>query len=72
MTEAGREIGILSLGQILVIAQDEIENTQALATVERHVRQVAAILQGKTNLKADATTETVLSQVGELLKMNVS
>lgn len=72
MTEAGREIGILSLGQILVIAQDEIENTQALATVERHIRQVAAILQGKTNLKADATTETVLSQVGELLKMNVS
>lgn len=72
MTEAGREIGILSLGQILVIAQDEIGNTQALATVERHIRQVAAILQGKSNLKADATTETVLSQVGELLKMNAS
>jgi hypothetical protein len=68
MNEAGREIAILSLGQILAIAQEEIMDNQKFATLERHVRQVAAILQGKPNNKPDRSTETLLSQVGELLK----
>lgn len=68
MTEAGREIAILSLGQILAAVEDAGVETKAAETIERHVRQVAAIVQGKPHNKPDAETETLLSQVRGILQ----
>jgi len=68
MTDAGREIAILSLGQILAAVDDAGIDAKAAETIERHVRQVAAIVQGKPHNKPDSETETLLSQVRGILK----
>lgn len=67
MTDAGREIAILSLGQILAIATEHIEDQKAAETLDRHVRQVAAIVMDKPHNKPDSETETLLSQIREII-----
>jgi hypothetical protein len=66
MNEAGREIAILSLGQILALAEDHIEGKD-LEILERHVKQIAAILQGKEWNRPDETTAHLLFNVRQLL-----
>lgn len=66
--DVGREIAILSLGQILAISEENIENQKAREMLERHIRQVAAIVQGKPHNKPDAETEDLLVQVRALLR----
>lgn len=70
MNEASREIAILSLGQILAIADESISSDRLRETLERHVRQVAAIVQDKPLNKPDESTETLLSQVRQILRQN--
>lgn len=67
MTEAGKEIAILSLGQILAVSQESITDPKAAETVNRHVRQVAAIIQGKVHNKPDEETERLMAQVARIL-----
>lgn len=67
MNDVGIEIAILSLGQILVVAQEQISDPKSLETVERHVRQVAAVLQGRHNNKPDESTVALLGKVRTLL-----
>jgi len=67
MTEAAREIAILSLGQILATIEDEVENQRARETLDRHVRQVAAIVLDKPLNKPDHFTDELLSQVRNLI-----
>lgn len=67
MTDVGTEICILSLGQILAIGDESIADERARETLERHVRQVAAIIQGKPHNKPDEDTATLLSHVRGLL-----
>jgi len=68
MNEVGREIAILSLGQVLAVADECIEDPKALETIERHVRQVAAIVQGKPHNKPDAETEALILRLRSLLR----
>lgn len=70
MTESAREIAILSLGQILAIGDEEIQSDRVREMLERHVRQVAAIVQDKPLNRPDDSTGWLLSQVRELLKLS--
>lgn len=67
MNEVGVEIAILSLGQILAIADEAIEDIATLETLERQVRQVAAILQGKPHNKPDDETLRLIEGVRKIL-----
>lgn len=66
MNEVGKEIAILSLGQVLALADEYIEDPRALETLERHVRQVAAIIQGKPHNKPDEGTAALIQQLRAL------
>jgi thiamine monophosphate synthase len=67
MNEVGREIAILSLGQVLAVADEHVEDPRALETIERHVRQVAAIIQGKPHNKPDEETAALIQRVRALI-----
>jgi hypothetical protein len=67
MNEVGREIAILSLGAILAVADEAIEDDRARETLERHVRQVAAIIQGKPYNKPDEETAALIEKLRDLL-----
>ena len=70
--DPGKRIAILSLGQILATLDEETLSPKARETVERHIRQVAAIVQERPFNKPDELTETLLSQVGLILKQSES
>lgn len=65
--DVGIEIAILSLGQILAIADESIEDPATLETLERQVRQVAAILQGKPHNKPDDETLRLIEGMRNIL-----
>jgi hypothetical protein len=67
MNEVGKEIAILSLGAILAVADEAIEDGKARDTIERHVRQVAAIIQGKPHNKPDEETAALVEKLRALL-----
>ena len=67
MNDAGKQIAILSLGQILAVSQESVTDPKTAETINRHVRQVAAIIQGKVHNKPDEETERLLAQVAAIL-----
>jgi hypothetical protein len=67
MNEVGKEIAILSLGAILAVADEAIEDDKARDTVERHVKQIAAIIQGKQHNKPDEETAALIEKLRALL-----
>lgn len=67
MNEVGKEIAILSLGANLAVADENIEDDKARDTLERHVRQVAAIIQGKPHNKPDEETLELVRKLRALL-----
>lgn len=68
MNEVGKEIAILSLGAILAVADEAIEDDKAREQLERHVRQIAAILQGKPHNKPDEETTALIENLRALLE----
>lgn len=67
MNEVGKEIAILSLGAILAVADEAIEDGKAREQIERHVRQVAAIIQGKPHNKPDEETTALIEKLRALI-----
>jgi len=67
MNEVGKEIAILSLGAILAVADESIEDSKAREQIERHVKQVAAIIQGKPHNKPDAETAVLIEKLRAIL-----
>jgi hypothetical protein len=68
MNEVGKEIAILSLGAILAVADEAIEDERTRDTIERHVRQVAAIIQGKPHNKPDEETAALIEKLRAVLE----
>lgn len=67
MNDVGKEIAILSLGAILAVADENIEDGKARETLERHVKQVAAIIQGKPHNKPDEETAALIVKLRALM-----
>lgn len=68
MEDLGREICILSLGQILAVSDESIGDAKARETLERHVRQIAAIIQEQPFNKPDELTDGIIKKARELIR----
>jgi hypothetical protein len=67
MKEASRSIAIFSLGQVIAVAREKIREPEAFETIERHVKQVVAVLMDKPYDRIDGQCDSIVSQVEALL-----